>query len=117
MKNKNYLSHGIPTIWQILKNFSGHFCQAQILKLFKSLIISFLIYIPICISLFSVSLSSVLIHLTVNQQKISHWNLIFWKACIQVVFSLPFLCQNRQRHPLNFSQKSVPIISVRYYKL
>jgi len=59
----------------------------------------------------AVSLSSVLIHLTVNQQKISHWNLIFWKACIQVVFSLPFLCQNRQRHPLNFSQKSVPMIS------
>ena len=33
MKNKNYLGHVIPTIWQLLKNFSGHFCQAQILIL------------------------------------------------------------------------------------
>ena len=59
-------------------------------------------------------LSSILIHLILdNFPQVSHWNLIFWKACVQMGISLPFMLQKRRDISLSFGQKIAPKLSVR----
>ena len=59
-------------------------------------------------------LSSILIHLILdNFPQVSHWNLIFWKACVQMGISLPFMLQKRRNISLSFGQKIAPKLSVR----